>query len=148
VEEIIRAASSNQPSPSHTVQQRPHQPQQQQQQHLQQQHQHNHQQKAKDKNVDKMNGVSGLFKTLNISNLDVSFNASFAGSPAGKKRDELNQEKALLIKSFALQGKDRSIRTWNEENSRVQSAKSKTEPDSTKATSQPSKPTIQVKFKF
>jgi hypothetical protein len=102
----------------------------------------------KDKNVDKMNGVSGLFKTLNISNLDVSFNASFAGSPAGKKRDELNQEKALLIKSFALQGKDRSIRTWNEENSRVQSAKSKTEPDSTKTTSQPSKPTIQVKFKF
>ena len=51
-----------------------------------------------------------MFKSLNISNLDVSFNGS-----ATKKRDELNQSKASLIKSFALQGKERSIKAWKEE---------------------------------
>ena len=42
--------------------------------------------------------------------MDVSFNGASA-----KRRDELNESKALLIKSFALQGKERSIKTKNEE---------------------------------
>lgn len=59
---------------------------------------------------------SGMFKNLNISNLDVSFNASVKGLLNNvRRREELNQEKAKLIKSFALQGKERSIRTKYEE---------------------------------
>jgi hypothetical protein len=37
---------------------------------------------------------------------------SFNGSAGNKKREELNESKALLIKSFALQGKQKA---WNEE---------------------------------
>jgi len=59
---------------------------------------------------------SGLFKNLNISNLDVSFNASMKGSlNNSRRREELNQEKAKLIKSFALQGKECSLRTKYED---------------------------------
>ena len=112
VEEIMRAATtttttSNQPSPSH------HQKQQQQLQ-----HQPSTPSKKTATAVEKTN-VTGLFKSLNISNLDVSFNASFSGQL--KKREELNAEKALLIKSFALQGKERTIRARNEENNQASS---------------------------
>ena len=111
VEEIMRAATtttttSNQPSPSH------HQKQQQLQQ------QPSTPSKKTATAVEKTN-VTGLFKSLNISNLDVSFNASFSGQL--KKREELNAEKALLIKSFALQGKERTIRARNEENNQASS---------------------------